>query len=278
MSIIELDDDHPLWLVNEQIKGLLEGDGASEDHENVLNFLRSTGLPDDTVCRMHKSLVHGDSKIATIESLKKNITECTAAFLRLKEVVRANHEFRLRSDPSASGDFSKGFYKGSGACVMNEDSLTLPNDATALNELIAERTEELNERYNNALNRICNFEDMVRELRQQNAELTAEVERKMSAGEFLIQQNAELTNWKQQAITVLNEIDLQEIGKVLGVGLGESVGPHILPAIKKLTAELEDWWREAHDEACTNMEDCTSFGGTKQCFRPRPSTLKGQSK
>lgn len=138
----ELDDDHPLWLVNEQIKGLLEGDGATEDHENVLSFLRSTGLPDDTVRRMHKSIVHGDSKISTIESLKKNITECTAAFLRLKEVVRANHEFRLRSDPSASGDFSKGFYKGSGACVMNEDALALPDNST---EVLDKYTKPLND-------------------------------------------------------------------------------------------------------------------------------------
>lgn len=52
-----LDDDHPLWLVNEQIKGLLEGDGAPEDHEDVLGFLRSTGLPEGTVGRIHKAIV-----------------------------------------------------------------------------------------------------------------------------------------------------------------------------------------------------------------------------
>lgn len=53
----DLDDDHPLWLVNEQIKGLLEGDGASEDHESVLAFLRTTKLPEETVRRMHRALV-----------------------------------------------------------------------------------------------------------------------------------------------------------------------------------------------------------------------------
>lgn len=52
----ELDDDHPLWLVNEQIKGLLEGDGASEDHEDVLAFLGAMGLPEGTVRRMHRAL------------------------------------------------------------------------------------------------------------------------------------------------------------------------------------------------------------------------------
>lgn len=60
---IELDEDHPLWLINEQIKGLLEGDGADEDHAAVVAFLRATGLPDDTVERMHHALVHGDSKV-----------------------------------------------------------------------------------------------------------------------------------------------------------------------------------------------------------------------
>lgn len=52
-----LDDDHPLWIVNEQIKGLLEGDGANEDHEDVLRFLRDTGLPEGTVRRIHRALV-----------------------------------------------------------------------------------------------------------------------------------------------------------------------------------------------------------------------------
>lgn len=59
----ELDDDHPLWLTNEQIKGLLEGDGASEDHEDVLVFLRSTGLPESTVRRMHKALSNRDAQL-----------------------------------------------------------------------------------------------------------------------------------------------------------------------------------------------------------------------
>lgn len=61
-----LDDDHPLWLVNEQIKGLLEGEGALEDHEDVLLFLRSTGLPDGTVERIHKAIVFGDVKVLPV--------------------------------------------------------------------------------------------------------------------------------------------------------------------------------------------------------------------
>lgn len=59
----ELPDGHPLWLVNEQIKGLLEGDGSSEDHADVLAFLRKTGLPESTVNRVHQSVVFGDRKL-----------------------------------------------------------------------------------------------------------------------------------------------------------------------------------------------------------------------
>ncbi len=58
----DLDDDHPLWLVNAQIIGLLEGDGASEDHENVIAFLRATGLPESTVKRVHLAIVNAEKK------------------------------------------------------------------------------------------------------------------------------------------------------------------------------------------------------------------------
>lgn len=58
-----LDDESPLWLINEQIKGLLEGEGASEDHNDVLNFLRRTGLPEGTIQRVHRAIVHGDNKV-----------------------------------------------------------------------------------------------------------------------------------------------------------------------------------------------------------------------
>lgn len=59
----ELDEDDPLWLVDAQIGGLLEGIGASEDHENVIQFLLETGLPRSTVDRIHKAIVWGDTKV-----------------------------------------------------------------------------------------------------------------------------------------------------------------------------------------------------------------------
>ena len=63
MNENELDDDHPLWLINEQSKGLLEGDGSYEDHQDVIRFLAATGLPEGTVKRIHRALVCSEKRI-----------------------------------------------------------------------------------------------------------------------------------------------------------------------------------------------------------------------
>lgn len=55
-------DDHPPSLVNSQIDGLLQGQGASEDHEDVIAFFLKTGLPRSTVDRIHHAIVWGDMK------------------------------------------------------------------------------------------------------------------------------------------------------------------------------------------------------------------------
>lgn len=34
---------------------------------------------------------------------------------------------------------------------------------------------------------------------------------------------------------------------------------------------LEEQWRIAHSEHCTNMQNCSSFGGDKTCNHPRPA-------
>lgn len=36
-------------------------------------------------------------------------------------------------------------------------------------------------------------------------------------------------------------------------------------------AALDEQWSIAHADRCTNMRDCTSFGGPKQCHHPRPT-------
>lgn len=46
----------------------------------------------------------------------------------------------------------------------------------------------------------------------------------------------ELKAWKESAQAVLDEIDLQAIGKELGVKLGDPIGPAILPGIRAIKA------------------------------------------
>ena len=41
-----------------------------------------------------------------------------------------------------------------------------------------------------------------------------------------------------------------------------------------LRAEVEKYWLECHSEVCTNMDDCQSFGGSKQCCYARPDCLQ----
>lgn len=56
----DVDDDDPNWLINAQIKGLLCGEGASEDHENVIEWLERAGLPGGTARRVHEAICRKD--------------------------------------------------------------------------------------------------------------------------------------------------------------------------------------------------------------------------
>jgi NTP pyrophosphatase (non-canonical NTP hydrolase) len=58
-----LEEDSPLWCVNEQIKDMLEGGASSEDHRSVIEFLRSTGLPEGTAARVHLAIVCAERKL-----------------------------------------------------------------------------------------------------------------------------------------------------------------------------------------------------------------------
>lgn len=65
----------------------------------------------------------------------------------------------------------------------------------------------------------------------------------------------ELQAWKQSALQVMNQTDLQAVGRELGLTLGTDVSPNILPGIQKLKeriAELEAsakhaWPREVQE-------------------------------
>ena len=52
-------------------------------------------------------------------------------------------------------------------------------------------------------------------------------------------QRAEIIEaWKREQLAVEATWDIQAVGKLIGVGLGENIRPQIYPAIEKLTAEL----------------------------------------
>lgn len=66
----DLDDDHPQWCINEQIKDMLQGGASSEDHRHVVEFLCSTGLPEGTAKRVHLAIVCAESKVYAEGSMK----------------------------------------------------------------------------------------------------------------------------------------------------------------------------------------------------------------
>lgn len=68
-----LDDDHPNWLVNAQIAGLLEGHGASEDHENVKAFLTNAGLAPDIANAVHKAIATKRDRLQVVMDEAKEL-------------------------------------------------------------------------------------------------------------------------------------------------------------------------------------------------------------
>lgn len=50
-------------------------------------------------------------------------------------------------------------------------------------------------------------------------------------------ENFHLKVWKESALDIMNKMDLQAIGKEIGVPLGRSISEQVLPAIKKLKEE-----------------------------------------
>jgi hypothetical protein len=51
---------------------------------------------------------------------------------------------------------------------------------------------------------------------------------------------ADLRAWKESALLVESEWDVQAVGREIGVDLGESIRPQILPYIKRLKATLKN--------------------------------------
>lgn len=56
----------------------------------------------------------------------------------------------------------------------------------------------------------------------------------------------ELETWKESMTKVIYEVDLQECGKLLKVGLGQDIAGNIVPKIKELKEENEKAFKELY--------------------------------
>ena len=64
-------------------------------------------------------------------------------------------------------------------------------------------------------------------------------------------QTQELTDWKESMMKVHSELDLQGIGKSLGLPLGASIAPQVFPKVKELI--------EQNSELISMLEKCQSL-------------------
>lgn len=156
----------------------------------------STECPEScSVCKHEADCIIANSdepdlQVSEIESLRQQLAECQATNWKLREALDAVQQVANRSEGIAGWHLNGDIASWDSILPEVDEALALPNDATALNELIAERTASLtSELQSTSLQMITDFGQYHEKVK----ELTAEVERKMSAGEFLIQQNAELT-------------------------------------------------------------------------------------
>lgn len=84
---------------------------------------------------------------------------------------------------------------------------------------------------------------------------------RLKKAEQAFQERDELLRWKAEALVVLNQLNLQKLGEMLNVPIGQSVSEHLLPAVSALLAnlkkaqdiirELDD--RESDDESIATL-------------------------
>jgi len=53
-------------------------------------------------------------------------------------------------------------------------------------------------------------------------------------------QTQELSDWKESASKVFKNLDLQTLGKTLGIGLGEDISTNVLPKVKELQEQNKE--------------------------------------
>lgn len=60
----------------------------------------------------------------------------------------------------------------------------------------------------------------------------------LAENERLRKENEELKVWKESELLTVGQCDLQKLAKILGIGLGESIYPNLIPKFEALAARL----------------------------------------
>lgn len=148
-----------------------------------------------------------------IEFLDKKLAECQAQEAKLREALDAVQQVANRSEGIAGWHLNGDIASWDSILPEVDEALAISNDATALNELITERTKTQKEYYESV------FQDGANRI----AELTAEVERLMAE--------------HQAACELVAKMHAAAVGEITGPKRG--VVEDVADAIAKLRDELE---------------------------------------
>ena len=148
-----------------------------------------------------------------LESLRQQLAECQATNWKLREALDAVQQVANRSEGIAGWHLNGDIASWDSILPEVDEALAISNDATALNELITERTKTQKEYYESV------FQDGANRI----AELTAEVERLMAE--------------HQAACELVAKMHAAAVGEITGPKRG--VVEDVADAIAKLRDELE---------------------------------------
>lgn len=109
-----------------------------------------------------------------LESLRQQLAECQATNWKLREALDAVQQVANSSEGIAGWHLNGDIASWDSILPEVDEALALPNDATALSELIAERTASLTAEVERLKDCWSAEGAQVDTLRQQNAELTAQ--------------------------------------------------------------------------------------------------------
>lgn len=81
------------------------------------------------------------------------------------------------------------------------------------------------------------------------------------------EQHEELLRWKKEAVQVFDDLDLQAIGKVLNLKLGDNIAKHILPALQQALAAAASTTEAAQKSEVRYCPSCGRIGETPSQYR-----------